>query len=34
MIPVSGTGRRMALLLSTSILQDEQGTIDDERLGA
>ena len=32
-IPVSGTGRRMALLLSTSILQDEQGTIDDERLG-
>ena len=32
-IPVSGTGRRLGLLLSTSILQDEQGTIDAERLG-
>lgn len=33
-IPVAGTGRKLGLLLSTSIIQDAQKTIDDETLEA
>lgn len=33
-IPVSGTGRRLALLLTTAILQDAQQTVDEESLAA